>query len=61
MKYPRAECGVEACDDPVVRGGKWCGKHHQRIKKYGDPHRRFGKTETKGTPADVGSAESSLA
>lgn len=32
-------CSIDACDSPVTVGGM-CGKHYQRVRKYGDPHYR---------------------
>lgn len=38
FKYPRPECAADGCIDSAAREQKYCDKHRQRIRKYGDPN-----------------------
>lgn len=36
--YAGAVCVVPECDSPANDKGCMCGKHAQRVRRYGDPH-----------------------
>lgn len=44
-RYP---CSVESCNNLGVGGVKFCSKHYQRMRKYGDPNYPVKESEKHG-------------